>query len=303
MIKKIDDLYTAIAKKEPVKLAVAAGEDEDVLHAVKAAQDKGMIQAVVAGDVESMKKIAADNGFDLEGMDLLQTQDPADSVAKVMEKARDGLAQIVMKGNVGSADFLRGVLNKEYKIRKETILSHLSIIEVEGFDRLLFITDSAVNIQPDLAGKRQILENAVEFVRMLGYPKPNAAVICAVEKASEKMPATMDALRLVEMAQNGEITGCNVSGPFALDNALSEHSAKIKKIKDPYAGKSDILLMPDIEAGNILFKALVYLAPSKSAGVVLGAGIPIVLTSRSDSFEAKLNSIAAAVFIAQGKKE
>lgn len=303
MIKKIDDLYAAVEKKGRVKLAVAAGEDADVLQAVRAAQDKGMIQAAVAGDVETMGKIAEINGFDLAGMELIQCEDPATSVARVMEMARDGQAQVVMKGNVKTAVFLRGILNREYNIRRETLLSHLAIMEVEGFDRLLFVTDGAVNIQPDLEQKRGILENAVEFVQRLGYPRPNAAVICAVEKASEKMPATMDALELVEMARKGTIAGCNVSGPFALDNALSEHSARIKKIQDPFAGKSDILLMPDIEAGNILFKALVYLAESKSAGVVLGAGIPIVLTSRSDGFDAKLNSIAAAVFMAQGKME
>ncbi|QSX08871.1 phosphate butyryltransferase [Alkalibacter rhizosphaerae] len=303
MIKNMKDLFEAIGGDTPIALVAAAGEEEDLLMALDEAMNRGWIQATVVGDRTKIADLMKKQGIRSNRFTVIHGEDPVESVALAMEQVRDGKANILMKGKVGTADVLRGVLNREYGQRQEKILSHMAMVETEGVDRLLFITDGGVVIAPDLDQKRQILENAVDFVQSLGYDKPNVGVICAVEKVNEKMPATLDAIKLVDLAKEGVIKGCNVSGPFALDNALSERSAKIKGIRDPFAGRSDILLMPSVEAGNILFKALVYLAPSKTAAVVLGAKVPIVLTSRSDRFETKLHSIAAAVYMVQQQEK
>lgn len=297
MIRTINDLFNASQNKAPVAMVVAAGEDADVLKAVNQAGKMGLTKVTLTGDVETMKALLLAQGLETEGLNFIQAEGPQQAVALAMEQIRDGHAHILMKGNVGTADVLRGVLNKDYGQRTSSLLSHVAIMETDHFPRLLFVTDGAVNIAPDVTQKRRILENAVAFAHQLGYEKPNVGVICALEKVNDAMPATLDAKILVDLARSGDIQGCNVSGPLALDNALSEHSAHIKGITDPYAGKSDILLMPDIEAGNILFKAMIYLTPTKTAAVVLGAKIPVVLTSRSDSFETKLHSIATAVYM------
>lgn len=299
MIRNMEQLMNAIHGKAPVPLVVAAGNDEDVMKAVDAAVKRNWIQGTLVGPVLEMETLLKKNHLDSSSVTLVEGRDSVHSVQQAMMRIRDGKDKILMKGSLPTAELLRGVLNKEYGQRGESLLSHVVLCQTKEKDSLLFITDGAVNISPDVRQKKSILENAVTLARLLGYERPNAAIICAVEKVNEKMPATMDAEVLVEMAQRGEILHCNVSGPFALDNALSLHSAAVKGIQDPYAGLSQILLMPDIEAGNILFKALVYLAKAKTAGVVMGAKIPVVLTSRSDDFETKLNSIALAVFMAQ----
>lgn len=299
MIQNMEQLMQAIDGKPPVSLVVAAGNDEDVIKAVAEAVKRGWISGTLVGSVQDMEASMEGINVDASSLSLLEGGDSVQSVHRAMERIRDGQDQILMKGSLATADLLRGVLSKEYGQRGKGLLSHVALCQTGETDSFLFITDGAVNIAPDVQQKKSILENAVVLARMMGYERPNAAVICAVEKVNEKMQATLDAKILVDLAQRGDIQHCNVSGPFALDNALSRHSALVKGIKDPFAGESQILLMPNIEAGNILFKALVYLAKAKTAAVVLGAKIPVVLTSRSDDFEAKLYSIALAVFLAQ----
>jgi phosphate butyryltransferase len=196
---------------------------------------------------------------------------------------------------------LKAVLDKEIGLREAHVLSHVTIFDVKDFPRLLYVTDAAMNIAPDAETKKVILENAAKVAHALGNVDPVAAVVCAVEKINEKMPATLDAKALVEMYHNGDIAGCRVIGPLALDNAVSVLAAKHKGISDPLAGNADILLMPQIESGNILYKALVFLAGAKNAGLIVGAKAPVVITSRADSDETKLYSIALAALMADYK--
>ena len=200
-----------------------------------------------------------------------------------------------MKGLVDTSIVLKAVLNKELTLRTGSPISHAAVCEIPGYDRLMFVTDAAMNISPDVNAKAAIIRNVVKLAHALDIDCPKVGVVCAKEKVDEKMPATVDAQTLVDMNKNGEITDCLVGGPFALDNAVSEEAAKHKGIKDPIAGKCDVLLVPDIEAGNVLYKAISYFSNSKIAGIILGASKPIVLTSRADSEETKMYSIALAV--------
>jgi phosphate butyryltransferase len=209
-----------------------------------------------------------------------------------------GKAHMVMKGLVDTGIILKAVLNKETGLRTGSVLSHVAIFDVVNYPRLLLVTDAAMNIAPTLEQKKQIIENSLHVANGLDIDEPKVGVICAKEKVNPKMPATVDAGELVKMNENGELTGCIVGGPFALDNAVSEEAAKLKGISHPVAGKADILMCPNIESGNILYKTLGFLANAKSAGVIVGAKAPIILTSRADSEEAKLNSIALGVLMA-----
>ncbi|HSL93909.1 MAG TPA: bifunctional enoyl-CoA hydratase/phosphate acetyltransferase, partial [Bacillota bacterium] len=211
---------------------------------------------------------------------------------------KDGKAQMLMKGLVGTADILRAVLDRENGLRTDKILSHVAILEVPAYHKLLFMTDGGQNIAPDLAQKKEITQNAVDMARALGNPRPKVAALAALELVNPKMPATVDARALMEMAQSGELENCIVEGPIAFDGAISAEAAAHKGMKSEVAGDVDVLVVPFIEVGNVLYKSLVYLANTRVAGLIAGASAPIVLTSRSDSHEAKLLSIAAASVIA-----
>jgi len=212
-----------------------------------------------------------------------------------------GKADILMKGLVDTAIILKAVLDKEIGLRTGNILSHAAVFESDRYHKLFIITDAAMNIAPSASEKKQIIENTLPLCRSLNIENPKVAVICAKEKVSPKMQATVDAEILVNMNKNGEIKGCMVEGPFGLDNAISREAAALKGVKGEVAGDADILLMPNIEAGNVMYKTLTYLADSKNAGIILGAKAPIILTSRADSDEAKLYSILLAVICS--KKE
>ncbi|MFZ7119969.1 MAG: phosphate acyltransferase [Eubacteriaceae bacterium] len=217
------------------------------------------------------------------------------AVEKCIQLINDKKADVLMKGLLNTSDLLKGVIRNENKQNNKSLLSHCAVFELDTTDRLLYITDIGMNISPNVDHKEKIINNTVKLCNSLGINNPKVAVVCAVEKINEKMSATLDAQELVIRNINKVIEDCVVSGPFALDNAVSVHSAKIKDIEDMYAGKSDILLMPNIESGNILYKALNYFTKCKSGGLILGASIPIVLTSRSDSMDTKLNSILLAI--------
>jgi len=218
-----------------------------------------------------------------------------------VEIVSSGKADILMKGMISTANFLRGVLNKEKGLRTGSLLSHVYIHEVEGLDRILFVCDPAFNIAPDLNAKVKIVENTVELAKSFGVDTPKVAALAAVEVVNPDMPCTLDAAALVQMNRRNQIKGCIIDGPLALDNALSVEAAKHKGIVSEVAGHAEVLLVPDIEAGNIFAKGIVYLTNNKTAGLVLGAKAPIVLTSRADSAETKLLSIASAVALAAYK--
>jgi phosphate butyryltransferase len=230
----------------------------------------------------------------LEGIEIVDILDLREATFKAVELVSSGRADILMKGMVDTSVVLSAVLDKAIGLRTEKTLSHVAVLFVDTYHKMLMVTDAAINIEPDLAKKKEILENAVGFAHSLGISNPKCAVICVKETVSQALKHTVDAGHLVDMNESGEIKGCIVGGPFALDNAISKEAAEHKGIAHVVAGDADILLMPQIEAGNVLYKSLTFLAKADSAGLVLGAKAPIVLTSRADNVVAKLNSIALA---------
>lgn len=288
----------------PMKISVACAEDMEVMEAVEAARKAGVANAFLVGNADAIKAVADKLGIDLANYEVVDEKGgEAAAALKAVELVSSGKAQILMKGMVATANFLRGVLNKEVGLRTGATLSHVYIHEIEGYDRIFFISDPAFNTYPDIKGKVDITNNVVKLAHSFGVEVPKVAALAAVEVVNPDMPPTIDAAMLTQMNRRGQIKGCIVDGPLALDNAVSPESAKHKGIKSDVAGYADILIVPDIDAGNMLAKAIVYFAKNKTAGIVLGAKAPVVLTSRADSAEAKLLSIASAVALAAHQKK
>ncbi len=302
MITSLEALRTAPADGKRSLLAVAVAQDAEVLLAVDAAYSLGIAGAILVGDEAEIRQIAAKLAVDLSKYTIVDEPDKTLACRKAVKLVRDGEADVVMKGLVDTSIILKAVLDKEIGLRESPVLSHVAVFEVPGYDRLFYLTDAAMNIAPDLEAKKHILRNCVKVAHAMGNENPIAAALCAVEKVNPKMQATLDAAALVEANQAGEIDGCTVIGPLALDNAISVEAAHHKGITDPNAGKADILLVPAIEVGNVFYKSMVFMARAKNAGMIVGAKAPIVLTSRADSDETKLNSIALALKVAAANK-
>ncbi len=301
MIKSIESLREAAKAQGTRCLAVACAQDDHVLLAVEDARRLGIADAVLVGDEAQIRRVAAENGIDPANYRIIDEPDKVVSCRTAVSLVRNGEADAVMKGIVDTAVILKAVLDKENGLRDAKVLSHVALFEVPGFDRLLLLTDAAMNIAPDLEAKKEILRNAVKVAHAIGNENPVVACLCAVEKINPKMPATLDAAALVEAAQAGELAGCTVVGPLALDNAVSVEAAKHKGIADPNAGRADVLLVPNIETGNVFYKSLVFLAHANNAGLIVGAKAPVIVTSRADSEQTKLNSIALALALAAKK--
>lgn len=293
-MRNFKEVLQAASKAGPKILSVAVAQDEDVLVAVKAAVDNGIVQPILVGEKNKIIQIAEKIDFSLEGIEIVDILDLREATFKAVKLVSSGRADILMKGMVDTSVVLSAVLDKAIGLRTEKTLSHVAVLFVETYHKMLLVTDAAINIEPDLNKKKEILENAVGFAHSLGILNPKCAVICVKETVSQALRHTVDAGHLVAMNESGEIKGCIVGGPFALDNAISKEAAEHKGITHVVAGDADILLMPQIEAGNVLYKSLTFLAKADSAGLVLGARAPIVLTSRADNVVAKLNSIALA---------
>jgi phosphate butyryltransferase len=304
MYKCMDDIVEAAkALPQRQRLVVAAAQDREVLEAVGDAVAWGIVSAVLVGDREQISSIAAEIDFPLAQCTLIAEKDPILAARQAVALVAEGQGDLVMKGKVGTADILRAVLDKEKGLRTGRLLSHVTAFEIQGWGRLLFMTDGAMNIAPDLGQKAQIAQNAVDVLRGLGFARPKVAALAAVELVNPDMPAALEGALLAKMADRGQIKDCIVDGPLALDNAISLHSAQVKGIDSPVAGQADILLVPDIEAGNVLYKAIVYFGKeARVSGVIAGAKAPVVLTSRSDSHQAKLDSIALSAVYAAGLK-
>ena len=288
----------------PKKISVACAEDSEVMEAVENARKAGVAEAFLVGNSDKIKEVADKLGIDLSNYEVVDEKGgEAASALKAVELVSSGQAQIVMKGMVATANFLRGILNKEKGLRTGKTLSHVYIHEIKGYDRIFFISDPAFNMYPDLKIKIDIIKNVVELAHAFGVSCPKVAALAAVEVVNPEMPPTIDAALLTQMSRRGQIKGCIIDGPLALDNAVSPESAHHKGIKSDVAGYADILHVPNIDSGNMLAKAIVYFSENKTAGIVLGAAAPVVLTSRADSAETKLLSIASAVALAahQGK--
>lgn len=301
-MRNFSEVIKFAKERGPKIISVACCQDKEVLVAVEMARKENIANAILVGDLEKTREIANDLNIDLNNYELIDIKDLSQACLKAVELVSTNKADLVMKGLVDTSIILKSVLDKEIGLRTGNVLSHVGVFDIEGYDRLFFITDAAMNIAPDLNTKKQIIENSCAVAHALDIKNPKVAAICAKEKVNPKMKDTVDAKELEEMCLRGEIKNCVVGGPFALDNAVSTEAAMHKGIEHPIAGKADILLVPDIEAGNILYKSLVFFSNSKNAGVIVGAKAPIILTSRADSEETKLNSIALGVLMAAKAK-
>ena len=300
--KNFEELFSQLKAVSTKKLAVAVAQDEPVLEAVNLAKDRGVVDSILVGDKAKIEKIAKNIDMDLSKFEIIDEEDPQKATLKAMELVSTGQADMVMKGLIDTATFLRGVLNKEVGLRTGKLMSHVAVFEIDGIDRLILLTDAAFNTYPDIKAKAQIINNSVMVAKACGIEYPKVAPICAVEVVNTDMPATVDASLLSKMNDRGQIKGCIVDGPLALDNALSEEAAHHKGIKGEVAGKADILLFPNIEAANVMYKALTYTAKTRNGGILVGTSAPVILTSRADSCETKVNSIALAALVAESKK-
>ena len=298
-MRSFEEILNYAKSLEPKTIAVACAQDEDVLKSVEEARKLGVVRAVLVGNREEITRICQELGIDINQYEVIDNPDKAESSQIAAALVSDKKADILMKGLVDTSIILKAVLNKELNLRTGKPISHCAVFEIPGYDRLFFVTDAAMNIAPDVDTKVAIIENTVKLAHSLGVEKPKVGAVCAKEKVDEKMPATVDAALLQQMSEEGKIKGCIVGGPFALDNAVSVEAAEHKGITNPIAGRCDVLLMPDIEAGNVLYKSISYFsAKTKLAGIILGAAAPIVLTSRADSEETKLYSILLSVLYA-----
>lgn len=301
MNKNFDDLLLKLKDCEKKRLAVAVAQDEPVLEAVKAAQERQIADAILVGDQEKISEISKKIDMDISKFEIVHEVDPKKATLQAVKLVSSGKADMVMKGLIDTATFLRSVLNKEVGLRTGKLMSHVSVFEIEGIDRLIFLTDAAFNTYPDLKAKVQILNNSVDVAHACGIENPKVALVCAVEVVNPDMQATVDASLLSKMNDRGQIKGCLVDGPLALDNAISEEAAHHKGITSPVAGKADVILLPNIETANVMYKTLTYTSKSKNGGLLVGTSAPVILTSRADSFETKVNSIALAALVAENK--
>lgn len=304
MLTKLSQLRDLIDHDhKPKKLVLAASEDAHSLNAVVNAAEQKIIRPVLVGDKEKTYGMAEILNLDISKFEFVESKSPVESVTIAVKMVHDGNIDVLMKGKVGTSDMLRSVLNKEYGLRTGKLLSHFAYFEVETYHKLIAVTDVAMNIAPNLEEKIGILNNAVMVLNNLGIEKPKVAVLGAVEKVNTDMNATLDAALLSKMNQRDQILNCIVDGPLAFDNAVSFESARHKEIKSEVAGDTDLLLMPDIEVGNVLYKSLVFFARAKVASMIVGATAPIVLTSRSDSEQAKFDSIVLAAVVAKNHRK
>lgn len=294
-MRNIDDIIKFAKERGPKTVSVACCQDKEVLIAIENARKENIVNAILVGDIEKTKEIANELKIDLYNYELIDIKDLSEACLKAVELVSNGKAQMVMKGLVDTSIVLKAVLNKEVGLRTGNILSHVAVFDIEGYSRLFFITDAAMNLAPNINEKKQIIENACSIARSLDIEEPKVALICAKEKVTTKMKDTVEAKELENMYLRGEIKKCIVGGPFALDNAISEEAARHKGISHPVAGKADVLVVPDIEAGNILYKSIAFFAKCEHAGLIVGAKAPVILTSRADSDKTKLNSIALGV--------
>jgi phosphate butyryltransferase len=299
MLTKLSQLRDLIDRShKPKKLILAASEDAHSLNAVFNAASEKIVRPILVGDRDKTFGMAEILNLDISKFEFIEAKNPVEAVTISVKMLHDKKADVLMKGKVGSSDMMRSILNKEYGLRIGNLLSHFAYFEVDNYHKLIAVTDVAMNIAPTLSEKIQILNNSVKILNSLGIEKPKVAVLGAVEKVNMEMGATLDAALLSKMNQRDQILNCIVDGPLAFDNAVSFESAKHKEIKSDVAGDTDLLLMPDIEVGNVLYKSMVFFAKAKVASLIVGASAPIVLTSRSDSEQAKFDSILLAAVVA-----
>jgi phosphate butyryltransferase len=295
---KLDTLIEKATQSEKQTVAVAAAEDEEVIEAVHMALEKNMANFMLFGDKEEILRMMNEKypGMEKnENIKFIHSNSNIIAAEQAVKAVTRNEANVLMKGNIPTATILKAVLNKDYGLRTGHVLSHVAVFEVPGYERYIIVTDAAMNIAPDLEQKVQIINHAVKVAKGIGIEMPKVAPLAAVEVVNPAMQATLDAAMLTQMNRRGQISGCMIDGPLALDNAVSTFAAEQKGIGGDVAGHADILLVPTIEVGNVLYKSLIYFANAKVGAVIAGAKAPIVLTSRADSAESKLYSLALAL--------
>ncbi len=293
----MQDLEVNIRDVKPQNLVVCAAADEHNLEAVYKAYSKKIINPILIDDANEINLVANKMGMDISGMVIIDKKNISDLVQTSISMVKNREADILMKGRLSTSEILKGILHKEWGLKNRKLLSHFSIFEMPDYHKLLVLTDVAMNIAPDLQDKIAIINNTVEFFQTINPNKdPKVAVLAAVEMVNEKMQPTLDAALLTIMQKRGQIKNCIIDGPLAFDNAISFESKKTKGLDGVVAGDADILLAPDIESGNVLYKAFAFFTKAKMAGVLIGTSSPVVLTSRADSEETKYNSILLAAY-------
>ena len=300
MAKTYDDLLAKVAACPVKKVAVACAQDDAVLEAVKAAKERNIADAILVGDEQKIKTIASVLKMHIEDFKIIDVKDTNEAALTAVKLVHDGKADMYMKGLIDTKSFLKSVLDKEVGLRTDKTLSHVCVFDIEGIDRLLFLSDVAFIPYPDLETKANIIRNTVEIAQACGVDNPKVAPLAAVEVVNPKMPCTVEAEELTKMNEAGDIKDCIVDGPLSLDLAIEPQAAFHKGTTDrKIVGDADILLFPDIQAGNITYKSLVHTAPCKNGNILTGTKAPVILTSRSDEFEAKVNSIALGAVVAE----
>lgn len=288
----------------PKRLAVIAAEDGPTLKAVEAVRVQGIADSILIGDKKRIVKLCREQKIPPKEYKIIDQPNPERGAGEAVKLIRQGKADFLMKGLVQTATVMKAVLDKEKGLRTGQLVSHVTVFEAEGFDRLMLMSDAGINIEPELDQKRQIIENAISIAHALGIDQPKVALLAAVETITEKMKTVVDDASLAKMGERGQIKGAIIDGPLALDDAVSIEVARAKRLKSAVAGQTDIFIVDDIDVGNVFYKMLVYFARAKVAGIVAGAKVPIVLTSRADTHEINFYSIALGGIMAhQMKKE
>ncbi len=304
MITNFAGLISKVKECSKKKVAVAVAQDYAVLEAVQAARKQGIADAILVGDEAKIREIGASLNMDMDAYEIINEPDNWQAALTAVKLAHDGVADMYMKGLIDTKSFLKSILDKEVGLRTGSPLSHVAVFEVEGIKQLLFLTDVAFMTYPTLEDKVHIIENTVEVAHACGLECPKVAPLAAVEVVNPKMPATVDAAELTKMNEEGKISGCIVDGPLSMDIAIDPEAAAHKGASDrKIAGDADILLFPDIHAGNLVYKTLVHTAKVENGCILTGTKVPAILTSRSDSFQTKVNSIALAAVVAEGLKK
>lgn len=299
MSKTFDDLISKVKEIPMKKVSVAVAQDSAVLEAVRAAKDRQIADAILVGDESKIRAIAADIQVDISDFEIVNVEDDIEASLAAVKLVHEGKADLYMKGLIDTKHFLKSVLDKEVGLRTGKPLSHVCVFDIEGIDHLLFLTDVAFIPYPTLEDKVNIISNTLEITKACGIECPKVAPLAAVEVVNPKMPATVEAAELTRMNKDGEITGCVVDGPLSLDLAIDAEAAKHKGATGrPIQGDADILLFPDIHAGNLVYKAIVHTAKLKNGNILTGTKAPVILTSRSDSMEVKVNSLALGAVVA-----
>ena len=301
--EKYERLIKAAQTQATIKVAVAHPCDDVSLEGAVEAARLRLIDPILVGPQERIRACAARAGLDISAMEIVNSEHSDDSAAKAVELVTAGRVEALMKGSLHTDELMAAVVSRQAGIRTARRISHCFIMDVPGHPDALIITDAAVNIAPTLDDKVDIIQNAIDLAHAMGVAEVRVAILSAMETVTAKVPSTVEAAALCKMAERGQITGALLDGPLALDNAISPKAAAIKNITSPVAGRANVLVVPDLEAGNMLAKSLSFLAQADAAGIVLGARVPIILTSRADSLLTRLASCAVAVMVAAARRK